>query len=67
MIGLLVIMAVMCSSALALVNITLSPIIKRNKEINYMSSVLEIFGIQYDAGNSDSIISTYAREVEEYM
>ena len=66
MIGLLVIMAVVCSSALALVNITLSPIIKRNNEINYMSSVLEIFGIQYDAGKSDSIISTYAREVEEY-
>ena len=65
MIGLLIIMAVVCSSALALVNIKIAPIIQRNNEITYMSTVLEVFGIMYDTENSDSIISTYAQKIEE--
>jgi len=65
MIGLLIIMAVVCSSALALVNIKIAPIIQRNNEITYMSTVLDVFGIMYDAENSDSIISTYAQKIEE--
>ena len=66
MIGLLIIMAVVCSSALALVNIKIAPIIQRNNEITYMSTVLDVFGIMYDAENSDSIISTYAQKIEEH-
>ena len=66
MIGLLIIMAVVCSSALALVNIKIAPIIQRNNEIKYMGTVLEVFGISYDAGNSDSIISKYKQSIEEH-
>ena len=65
MIGLLIIMAVVCSSALALVNIKIAPIIQRNNEIKYMGTVLEVFGISYDKGNSDSIISKYKQAIEE--
>ena len=65
MIGILLIMAVVCSSALALVNIFTSPIIMKNNEINYMSIVMDVFGIPYDAGNSNSIIATYRFTVEE--
>ena len=66
MIGLLIIMAVVCSSALALVNIKIAPIIQRNNEIKYMSTVLQVFGISYDTGNSDSIISKYKLAIEEH-
>ena len=65
MIGMLLIMAVVCSSALALVNIYTSPIITKNNEIKYMSTVLDVFGISYDAENSDSIISKYKDAIEE--
>ena len=65
MIGLLIIMAVVCSSALALVNIKIGPIIQRNNEITYMRTVLDVFGVSYDVENSDSIISTYAQKIEE--
>ena len=65
MIGLLIIMAVVCSSALAIVNIKIAPIIQRNNEIKYMSTVLEVFGIPYETGNSDSIISRYKQSIEE--
>lgn len=65
MIGLLIIMAVVCSTALALVNVKIAPIIQKNNEIKYMSTVLDVFGLQYDSINSDSIISTYKQAVEE--
>lgn len=65
MIGLLVIMAVVCSSALALVNIKIEPIIQRNNEITYMKTVLDVFEISYDVKDSDSIISTYKQAIEE--
>lgn len=65
MIGMLIIMAVICSSALALVNIVTSPIIKKNNEIKYMSTVMDVFGISYDTKKSDSIISTYKQVIEE--
>lgn len=65
MIGMLIIMAVICSSALALVNIVTSPIIQKNNEIKYMSTVLDVFGIPYDTQKSDSIISTYKQVIEE--
>ena len=66
MVGLLIIMAIVCSSALALVNIKFSPIIQRNNEIKYMSTVLDVFGISYDVADSDSIISIYTQAVEEH-
>ena len=65
MVGMLLIMAVVCSSALALVNIYTSPIITKNNEIKYMRTVLDVFGISYDVEDSDSIISTYEHAVEE--
>ena len=61
----LLIMAVVCSSALELVNIKTAPIIKRNNEIKYMSTVLDVFGISYDSQDSDFIISTYKKAIEE--
>ena len=65
MVGVLIIMAVVCSSALALVNIKIAPIIQRNNEIKKMSTVLDVFGISFDTQNSDSIIETYKKIIEE--
>jgi len=65
MIGLLLIMAIVCSSALALVNIKTSPIIRRNAEIKYMGTVLSVFGISYDPENREGIVETYKRSIEE--
>ena len=64
MIGLLVIMAVICSSALSFVNIKTAPIIRKNQEITYKSTVLDVFGIPYNSGNSDSIISAFKADIE---
>ncbi len=65
MVGLLVILAVICSSTLALVNIKIAPIIQRNNEIKYMRTVLDVFEMTYDAENSESIISKYKQAIEE--
>ena len=65
MIGLLIIMAVLCSTALALVNKVTAPIISMQNEIRYKRTVLEVFKIPYSAEESDSIISTYGQNIEE--
>lgn len=65
MIGMLLIMAVVCSTALALVNIVTSPIIERNNEIKYMSTVLDVFGLEYNSDDSDAIIAKYKAAVTE--
>ena len=65
MIGLLVIMGIVCSTALALVNIKTSPIISRNEEITYKSTVLDVFGIPYDSEDSESIIPMFEQDIEE--
>jgi len=65
MIGLLVIMAIVCSSALSFVNYKTAPIIQKNREITQMRRVLEVFGIPYDINNSDGIIAQYKQHIEE--
>ena len=65
MIGLLVIMAVICSSALSFVNIKTAPVIRKNEEIKYMSTVLDVFGITIDRDNSDEIIVIFGEHIEE--
>ena len=65
MIGLLIIMAVVCSTALALVNKVTAPIISMQNEIRYKRTVLEVFKIPYSAEDSDTIISTYGQNIEE--
>jgi len=65
MIGLLVILAILCSTALALVNYKTMPVIERNREITYMRTVLDVFGISYDIENSDSIIEIYKQRIEK--
>jgi len=65
MLGLLLILAVVCSSALALVNIKTAPIIRKNEEITYKSTVLDVFGVPYDSGDGDSIIEIYNLRIEE--
>ena len=65
MIGLLLIMAVICSSALAIVNIVTSPIIERNDLITSMATVLDVFGLDYDRKNSDTVIETFEQRIEE--
>jgi RnfABCDGE-type electron transport complex G subunit len=61
----LVIMAVICSTALAIVNIKIAPIIEKNNLIKDMSTILGIFGIPYDVKNSDGIIAAYHQSIEE--
>ena len=65
MIGILVIMAVVCSSALALVNIKIGPIIQKNNEINYKRTVIDVFDASYNADDGDDILSVYDKTVEE--
>ena len=65
MIGLLVILAIVCSTALALVNYKTMPVIERNREITKMRTVLDVFGITYDSENSDSIIEMYKQRIEK--
>ncbi len=65
MMGLLVIMAVICSSALSFVNIKTAPIIRKNEEIKYMSTVLDVFGITFDRDNSDEILAIFGERIEE--
>ncbi len=65
MIGLLVIMAVICSSSLSFVNIKTAPIIQKNEEIKYMSTVLDVFDITFDRNNSDEIIAIIRERIEE--
>ncbi|MFC1650465.1 FMN-binding protein [Candidatus Latescibacterota bacterium] len=65
MIGMLLIMAVVCSTALALVNIVTSPIIEKNNEIKYMSTVLDVFGVEYNSDDSDAVIVKYKDAITE--
>ena len=64
MIGLLMIMGVICSTLLALVDIQTSPIIERNREIAYMSTVLDVFGRSFDGDDSEAIIATFNENIE---
>ena len=66
MIGLLIIMAIVCSSALSFVNHKTAPIIQKNREITQMRLVLEVFGIPYDINDSDGIIAQYKQYIEEH-
>ncbi len=65
MIGLLLIMAVLCSTALTVVNIKTAPIIEYNSMIARMGMVLDVFAIPYDRNNSDTVITAYNTAVEE--
>ncbi len=65
MIGMLLIMAIVCSTALAVVNVFTAPIIEKNDEITYKSTVLDVFNIEYDADDPDGIIAKYAETVAE--
>ncbi|MFC1691910.1 FMN-binding protein [Candidatus Latescibacterota bacterium] len=65
MIGLLIIMAIVCSSSLALVNNITSPIIEKNNEIKYMRTVLDVFDLPYDSENDDSIIGNFEKNIED--
>jgi len=64
MIGLLLIMSLICSSALALVNYKIAPIIRRNQEIASMKTVLDVFGLPYDRTDSGSVESEYRKSIE---
>ena len=65
MIGLLIIMAVICSSSLALVNIITGPRIAENEMISAMGTVLDVFGIPFDSDAPHEIIDTYTARIEE--
>jgi RnfABCDGE-type electron transport complex G subunit len=65
MIGLLIIMAVICSSSLALVNIITGPRIEQNEMISAMGTVLDVFGIPFDSDAPQEIIDTYTARIEE--
>lgn len=52
MVSLLVILAVVCSTALAIVNKVTSPIISMQNEIKYKKTVLDVLGIPYLAEDS---------------
>ena len=65
MIGLLLIMAVICSSALALVDIVTGPRIAQNELISAMGTVLDVFGIPFDSDTPQEIIDTYTARIEE--
>jgi RnfABCDGE-type electron transport complex G subunit len=63
--GLLLILSVVCSAALAIVNIKTGPIIRQNEEIKRMKTVLNVFGVTYDILDPVSIGKTYANHIDE--
>ncbi len=63
--GMLLILSIICSAALALVNIKTSPIIQQNAEIQRMGIVLDAFNIKYDPKNSEEITAAYKNRVTE--
>ena len=65
MLGLLLILSVVCSAALAVVNFKTGPIIRENEEIKRMMTVLNVFGVTYDILDPVSIRKTYANRIEE--
>lgn len=64
-IGMLLILSIICSGALAFINIQTAPVILKNAEIQRMRVVLDAFQIQYDLTNTEGIISTYKSRVTE--
>ncbi len=65
MLGLLLILSVVCSAALAVVNIKTGPIIRENEEVKRMMTVLNVFGVTYDILDPASIRKTYAKRIQE--
>jgi Na+-translocating ferredoxin:NAD+ oxidoreductase subunit G len=63
--GLLLILSVVCSAALAIVNIKTEPIIRENQEVKRMMTVLNVFGVTYDILDPASVRKTYARHIDE--
>jgi len=65
MVGILVILAIICSSALALVNDITAPVIKKKNELTYMRRVLDVFSIPYDQADNEGTIATYQKRIKE--
>ena len=65
MIGILLIMAVICSAALALVNEVTAPVIKKQKELTYMRRVLDVFNVPYELNDIEGTIGIYQGRIEE--
>jgi len=66
MIGLLLILAVICAFALAFINTITAPVIAYQNEVRYKSTVLDVFGITYRAGDGDAVIDAFAQSVDEH-
>jgi RnfABCDGE-type electron transport complex G subunit len=65
MLGLLLILSIICSAALAFVNIKTEPIIRRNEEIKRMMTVLNVFEVSYDPLDDRSVTDTYRSRITE--
>jgi electron transport complex protein RnfG len=65
MLVMLTVLAVICASALAMVDHVTAPIIALKNEIAYKQIVLEIFGIPCPANDGQAILAAYAENVEE--
>ncbi len=65
MLGLLAALAVICASALAMVDHVTAPIISLKNEVAYKRIVLEIFVIPHPPNDSGAILAAYAENVEE--
>jgi len=65
MLGLLLILSIICSAALAFVNIKTEPIIRRNEEIKRMMTVLNVFEVSYDPLDYRSVTDTFRFRITE--
>jgi len=65
MLGLLLILSIICSAALAFVNIKTEPIIRRNEEIKRMMTVLNVFEVSYDPLDDRSVTDTFRSRITE--
>jgi len=65
MMTMLLIMAVVCSSALALVSIITSPVIDKNFEISKMKTILGVFNVSFDEKNDNSVMEIYKKRIAE--
>lgn len=62
----LALLAIVCASALAVVNLRLGPIIARNDRIRLERIILNLFALRYDPFDLKGIETTYAQHVEEH-
>ena len=65
MIGIMVIMGIACSAALALVTRVTTPIIEANETLKYRGAILDVFGYDFPTGDAAAVDELFASNIQE--